>query len=167
MTACQIRCRVKPHCSCNSSETLNSSCTPSQHNLRHRCSAQAEDRQTTLAEASLHSSPSPFLKGRGVIHILQPTNADDALGPWGILKRQQQPLPDRFSQPGTCLLCSPKLSWGKRASRHRLNCSSGRTCMAGGLWTRQILSEKHPACMEKLSVIENLLLHAASCSTQF
>lgn len=113
------------------------------------------DRQTAPAKAGhCFQWPIPPHKRRTAVHQL--TNTDDALGPQGVLTRQQQALPDQFFQPGTCFLCNPKLSW------HRLECNFGRTCMAGGLGLSSLqeltLSEKHPAWMKKLSVTKNLLL---------
>lgn len=140
------------------------------------CSAQSLLSQALLPSTALETDPGhrprtgklhqprqdtasnhPFLNTReGLMCILQAANTDDTLGPQGVSTRQQQALPDQFIQPGTFLLCNPKLSW------HRLECNFGKTCMAGGLWLISLqelilLSEEHPAWMEKLSVTKNLL----------
>lgn len=121
MTACQIRSKVKTHCSCMGCETLNSSCTLWKPHLMQRTqpalpsTTLETDTGHRLRTGKLHQprqQSAPFLKGReGRMHILQLANADDALGPWGILKTQQHPLWDWFIQSGMCFL------WGKRASR--------------------------------------------------
>lgn len=145
MTACQICCKVKPHCSCIGSETPSSSCTLEKapfHAMHTACSLQhsfpTQPEKQTLdigwgpanytGWGSSLLLTAPFLKGReGMMNILQlPKADDDALGPQGLLKRQQQqPLPDLFIQPGTSFLCSPKLSWGKRA----VLCHLGTGCI--------------------------------------
>lgn len=144
MTACQIGFKVKSHRSCMGSEPCHIpalwekphfmqrmqpalSSTPPQHNLKNGPWAQAVDRQTAPAKAG-HCFKRPIPQHKGRTCILQVANINDALGPQGVLTRQQQAQSDQFIQPGTCLLCNPIVSW------HRLECNFGRTCWAGELW---------------------------------